>query len=58
MEDEYTLFNVPLVRTDVEFLRKEGYKIATKVRKIVSDYVAYAQAKSQHPLKEVQQDQE
>jgi hypothetical protein len=47
-----------LDEADVDYLKKEGFKVASKIRKIVSDYVLYHKAKEGNPLKELVEDKE
>lgn len=47
-----------LEESDVEYLKKEGFKVASKIRKIVSDYVIYHKAKEDNPLQELMEDKE
>ena len=40
-----TLFNIDLFDEDIEFLKDNGHKISTIVRKIVHDHVLYKRIK-------------
>jgi hypothetical protein len=51
-------YDIPLPLDDAEYLKEQGYKIATIVRKIVSDYVVYHRVKKENPIKELPCDEE
>lgn len=58
MEIETVKYSIALYPSDVEYLKAEGQRISTIIRKIVHDYVEYHKVKNLNPMKLLPEDTE